>query len=36
MAEATKTLSRIPLAAITPEVVRFPIDLRTLAHPQSP
>jgi hypothetical protein len=35
MAEATKTLSRIPLAAISPEVVRFPIDFRTLVNPQS-
>jgi len=35
MAEATKTLSHIPLPAISPKVVRFPVDFRTLASPQA-
>jgi type 1 fimbriae regulatory protein FimB/type 1 fimbriae regulatory protein FimE len=35
MAEATKTLSHIPLPAISPKVVRFPTDLRTLAISRS-
>ena len=34
MAEATKTLSHIPLPAISPKVVRFPAKLRTLAKRQ--
>src|SRR5215471_17442699 len=34
MAEAAKTLSHIPLPAISPKVVRFPTDLRTLHHQQ--
>jgi len=35
MAEATRTLSHIPLPAISPKVVRFHPKLRTLANPQS-
>jgi type 1 fimbriae regulatory protein FimB/type 1 fimbriae regulatory protein FimE len=35
MAEATKTLSHIPLPAISPKVVRFPTKFRTLAQPHS-
>src|SRR6516162_78602 len=35
MAEATKTLSHIPLPAISPKVVRFPAQFRTLANRQA-
>jgi len=35
MAEATKTLSHIPLPAISPKVVRFPTNFRTLHHQQA-
>jgi len=35
MAEATKTLSHIPLPAISPKVVRFPANFRTLHHQQA-
>src|SRR6516164_7063738 len=35
MAEATKTLSHILLPAISPKVVRFPTNFRTLHHPQA-
>ena len=34
MAEATKTLSHIPLPAISPKVVRFLTKFRTLANPR--
>ena len=34
MAEASKTLSHIPLPAISPKVVRFPHKFRTLSHLQ--
>ena len=35
MAEAAKTLSHIPLPAISPKVVRFPAQFRTLANRQA-
>jgi site-specific recombinase XerD len=35
MAEATKTLSHIPLPAISLKVVRFPAEFRTLPNPQA-
>jgi hypothetical protein len=35
MAEATKTLSHIPLPAISPKVVRFHPEFRTLANSQA-